>query len=670
MCYCKRIRLILILTLGLVLSGSATAQVTVDPIGFSAYLEGEAEQVNLILTNNGNDAIAYTIDYDLIKDEEDRNAGPRRDELGDAINDFQFNAELWTGLAWDGNLMWGVDYSTGNMIGVDLEGEIREEARINSGYTGLCWDGDGFWASSIDNNTLTQIDNEFDVVQSIRINQNMIFGVAWDGENLWYSSMSENDESTVVFQINLDGEVLHSIDCRNINSWICAVAWVPDHGDAPLWILGSDTGVLYQVNPEEDRMDDVQSVNLNQGNLYGLEHDGENLWYSSAENRWYVIDDGIIEFNMLTAEPETGVINGNDEEAIQITLDPTECEAGLYNILVTIELTEPENDRDDFEPTTLFISVVASVENDVASISGTVTDASNDGVVSNTTISMDRYIMTRFTDEEGYYSFNDLPPGEYQLDFSAVDFLPTTETVEITDEDIDLNVSLLHSECTPSERQFTMQLEPGYTHEFEFQVDNGGNGPLTYAVDRRLLGDANAEPFELRQTDEIQDACGDDMLAGAVFAEEQFFISGGNNGGNPNKIYILNADREVVGGFDQFVEDRYGMRDLAYDGELIWGAVEGTFYGFTTTGDLEIEFSVDANLEGRALAWDPVDEVLLASDISTDIFAINRDGDVVETYNRPDELRIYGLGVWPDDPDDCYLYVFCRGPDNVGINVF
>ncbi|MCF7811888.1 T9SS type A sorting domain-containing protein, partial [bacterium] len=61
-------------------------------------------------------------------------------------------------------------------------------------------------------------------------------------------------------------------------------------------------------------------------------------------------------------------------------------------------------------------------------------------------------------------------------------------------------------------------------------------------------------------------------------------------------------------------------------------------------------------------------DLLWASDISTSIYGIAPDGEVrVELDN---ELRIYGLAYYPEDADGYNLYIFCRGPDNVGISVY
>ncbi|MCF7811778.1 T9SS type A sorting domain-containing protein [bacterium] len=657
------------------------AQVSVNPFGLTVSLEQDAEtDIELTLTNSGDENVAFRINYEAISDEEEQLIGPRRDEPGEILAELAVPYYNTVGLAWDpeNQWMWALAWSDSRLYAYDIE---NEETVVNVAVRGILslFYVDGvLYAGGYNNNvnTVYRFDTQGNAIGNWRIQTDLTWTHIGGDENYIYTityPTGGGEGDVHVFEFQDNAEEIAVIDC---NEWIgddgYGVESIPDHRRGHLWL--SDRENMYQFSVDDEWNANLvqQFETVNSGHC-GLAHDGVNLWrgiYDGETRMWYMIDDGELESLGFIVDPISGVIPANDSETIGINISSVNCEVGVYNVVMNIELTEPEQERDEFEPSSIEISVVLSIGEPTYSLSGVVTNAENDHPIESAFIQPDCYSIIRTTNEEGAYSIENLPPGVYDFTYSAVDYLPTIEAVEIGEVDVERNVALLHSECTPSQNQFFMQLQPGDRYEFNFRVDNGGNGPLTYSAERRLLGDANADPFELRQSDEIQEVVGDDMLAGVVYIGDNFYVSGGNNGDNPNKIYVLNTDKEVVREFDQFVNDRYGMRDLAYDGELIWGAVEGTFYGFNTDGDLINTFSVDVNLEGRALAWDPVDQVLLASDISTDIFAINRDGDVVETYQRPDELRIYGLGVWPDDPGGYYLYVFCRGPDNIGIDAF
>ena len=649
-----------VLTAGFLCFSTTIAEITADPFGFMLSIEQDAEmEMELVLSNDGEEDVAFSIDYELILEEDDRRAGPRRDDLGDEVFSIDAPGGSWFAITWGDELIWGALHSgNSRVIAYNMDGEMVADWQLNIYAIGMAWDGEalyiGNWSGDLN---IHRYDVEGDHLGQINPNT-QVTGVGWDGENLWILDHRNNRQ---IRQISLQGEVLGTWSTQDLdnNSWL-SLTYVPEHNDGHVWVKHNN-GMLYQLNLEEDDPEIVQRHQLhNGGNHFGLDHDGENLWYTFA-NSWISVDDGVEEFHMLSIEPEEGVIPGDDEETINILVSSVDCEAGVYNMLIEIELSEPEEERDDLVQTLIQMSAVVTVEDPTYALSGVVIDAATDEVVENAMVEMDIYQINRYSDDEGGFELENLPPGEYELTFTAADYLPNVEDISIEDDDVDLTVELLHSECTPSREEFFMELEPDMGHEFDFRITNGGNGPLTYTTERRLLGEANAEPWELREAENIENVVNDDMLNGVIFAAGHFFITGGNNGDDVSKIYKINTDGELVDEFDQFAESRYGMRDLAYDGELIWGADQGVLYGFTTDGELESLIESPADIECRSLTWDPDNRLLITSDITTDIYAIDLEGDLVETFERPQELRVYGLGFWPDDPDGYDLYVFCRG---------
>ncbi len=127
-------------------------------------------------------------------------------------------------------------------------------------------------------------------------------------------------------------------------------------------------------------------------------------------------------------------------------------------------------------------------------------------------------------------------------------------------------------------------------------------------------------------------------------------------------IYVFNPEGNLVHEFEQFHESRYGMRDLTWDGNLIWGADEDVLYGFNVRGDLVETIEGDAG-SYRSLTWDPENGVFWSADITSDLFATDLNGDVVRTIRRPGDVRFYGLAYWTEDPDGYNLYAFSRGDE-------
>ncbi|MDP8239780.1 MAG: T9SS type A sorting domain-containing protein, partial [Candidatus Hatepunaea meridiana] len=237
------------------------------------------------------------------------------------------------------------------------------------------------------------------------------------------------------------------------------------------------------------------------------------------------------------------------------------------------------------------------------------------------------------------------------------------EEVEVLEDEVtELDFELLHAEFTPSRDEFHLVLEPDNDHIFEFEVANGGNAPLVWMVERNLPEVPDLEVWELRETQNTQETADDDQINGVVFAADHYFVSGGNNREDDNKIYVFNRDGELIREFDQFHQSDYGIRDLCWDGELIWGADEGILYGFDTDGELVHEIEGEAG-SYRSLIYDSDNERFISADITSDIYISDRDGHLTGTIDRPGDLRTYGLAYWPDDPDGYNLYIFGRGEE-------
>ncbi|MDP8239156.1 MAG: T9SS type A sorting domain-containing protein [Candidatus Hatepunaea meridiana] len=667
----KSIYLVFILIIGFLFHSLTNAEITIEPFGFAVSIEEDDETViELVLSNSGEDDVGFNINSQLIEDDNDRREGPRRDDPGDILEEYeaqQYRSN--TGLAWDddNNWMWGFDYEVHHFYAFDPEEEeIVENFDVGqSRYSMFYLDGVLYiGAYANDPNNIFCYDTEGNALDPIRSPISLQDGIiASDGELLFIISGRQSG-SVHIYNLE-DLDEVGVIDCSDVVGDVIVYSfhWVNEHPDGQLWLCCE--GHMFQCYIDDEwNCDEVVDFDTPEQPHLGISHDGDNLWIGMyGSNQLWVLDDGVQELYMLSLDPQTGIIPGDDSEVIEITIVSEGYEAGVYNILIEIELAEPEEERDDFEDTIIQISAIVSLESSVADIAGAITDAADDDPIENVFIELDRYIISVYSDDEGNYTLSDLPVGEYELTYSATDYLSAIEAVNLEDDDVDLNIALLHSECTPSEDEFFMALNPDFNHTFEFGVFNGGTGPLTYQIERRLANeDANVDPWELREIQDTEEIVEDNQLNGVTAIDGQFYVSGGNNRNDVNKIYVLSQEGEIIRDFNQFHESDYGMRDLCYDGELIWGSDAGVIYGFDTEGELVSEIEGDAG-SYRSLTYDTDNDLFISADITSDIYISDRNGELVRTIDRPDGLRMYGLAYWSDDPDGYNLYVFNRGEE-------
>ncbi|NQU05215.1 MAG: T9SS type A sorting domain-containing protein, partial [Calditrichaeota bacterium] len=169
-----------------------------------------------------------------------------------------------------------------------------------------------------------------------------------------------------------------------------------------------------------------------------------------------------------------------------------------------------------------------------------------------------------------------------------------------------------------------------------------------------LPGVSGIDPWQRRSSYPTGQLVDDNRLQGVVFIDNRFYVSGGAN--DINRIYILNREGELVSSYPQIGESRLGIKDLAWDGELIWGVADEMVYGFTVDGDSVTSFQGPFD-RCVAIAWDPDHELLWISGITTNIHGYDRNGNHEQVHEISRQgLRIYGLAYFPED--DAPLYVF------------
>ena len=355
----------------------------------------------------------------------------------------------------------------------------------------------------------------------------------------------------------------------------------------------------------------------------------------------------------IAVEPEEGVLEPDGDVDLNVVLLAEEMEVGTHYAILEIELDDPNQPL-------IQIPVMMSIDAPIFDLFGVVIDETNGETLRQVNVTTYPYDFRRRTDNNGEVEILALPSNEYDVHFSLTDYLPQVASFEVGDNDIiNLEISMLHSQCNLNIEAIFDELDPGAQSETNFTVTNDGNGPLTYTTDRRLLGDANAEPWELRMSVPAGAITQDSRVQGAVFIEDNFYVAGANN--RECQIYVLNRDLEIVNQYAQLGEANYGYKDLAWDGELIWGSGERVVYGFTPDGEPVTSFNCGIS-PCTNMVYDSERDILWVSGTTTDIFGFDREGNRVGTLPRQD-LRVYGLAYWPDDPDGYQLYIYHKIPD-------
>ncbi len=183
---------------------------------------------------------------------------------------------------------------------------------------------------------------------------------------------------------------------------------------------------------------------------------------------------------------------------------------------------------------------------------GWVTDAANDNPVESAIV-FTKHGFTAFTDEEGYWRIgNALAEVPFDIYCLKQGYNDSTEyDIEVPEGDsLRIDFNLLHPEFTPSTWNLQYMLDPGYQVELGFSITNTGNGPMDWKIERRLLGAANAPPWEYRQAFAVGEPVDDDHVEAMVFVNQMFLVAGGNHG--HSTIYRFDREGAFIDTFAQF----------------------------------------------------------------------------------------------------------------------
>lgn len=312
------------------------------------------------------------------------------------------------------------------------------------------------------------------------------------------------------------------------------------------------------------------------------------------------------------------------------------------------------------------IFFTTSMRNATGVLYGRVIDAADNQPVHNATV-VTKFGQIAFTDEDGNWEIEDAI-AEFEFNITALKqgYNDTTKYNYELEEDGELRIdfSMLHPYFVASTHHIGEILDPFRSSQIPFTVSNTGNGPLDWILERKLHGDANAAPWEFRRSFSIGAVLDDDHLEGVAFAGNHFFVSGGNSG-NPT-IYRFDRDGALIDTFPQFNREyNRGMRDMTWDGQLLWSTVNDSIYGFTTDGELRHVFGGFRDLlpfrPVTNIAYDDELHLLWVSGTTTDIIALTRDAQLVDSLEIDRKgLRIYGLDCYEDDIDGYILYAVTK----------
>ena len=512
----------------------------------------------------------------------------------------------------------------------------------------------------------------------------------WENEDLRFTQhvITNNFESAWdVSTADLDSD--GDLDVLGAASSADRIAWWENDGEQEFvehTIVEEYDAALsvYAADMNDDGFLDVLTAAYNGNSITWWENSGPSIILEASPN---ALDFGLVALETHRSDDFKVIYRSEDERPLDIVLDivvtagrewltvePEEAEmSALDTVDIEVGVFVPEGEQlgrhvgmitavpNELEDRSIEIPVSIFVVEWFGSLGGTVIDAATDEPLSGVVVMLDDIPIQAVTDEQGRYLFEELPVWEHRVIVEVEGYLPyRSDLIEIRGgQRVTLDIALLHSRCQPDRQRIDVEMPPDQVVVVEFLIENPGNGPLNYTIQKHIPQVEDIERWQQRMRIEAAEITGDDRLQGIEFAGNRFFITGGNNGEGRGLIHIFSRDGEYLESLDQFQDSPWGIRDLAWDGELLWGGDENLIYCFTPEGELVTRFEGPLEVN-RGITWDDELGLLWVCDITSDLFGIDREGNLLERIDLSEDLHIYGLGTYPEDSDHYPIYGFCK----------
>lgn len=170
---------------------------------------------------------------------------------------------------------------------------------------------------------------------------------------------------------------------------------------------------------------------------------------------------------------------------------------------------------------------------------------------------------------------------------------------------------------------------------------------------------AGDDPGDVLWYFDVSTTAPDTQCLGVEMTDEStVWVTGGNSGADPNKLYTFDDTGTLLATYDQPSHSTgWGWRDMAYDGTYLYASVgynvdeidpaTGAWTGNTIPGPIN---------PCRALAYDPATDHFWTASFTSDFYEFDRSGTVISQYTNP-WGGAYGM-AWDDiSPGGPYLWV-------------
>jgi len=435
------------------------------------------------------------------------------------------------------------------------------------------------------------------------------------------------------------------------------------------WRITTISDIDYYVESEAARMEFYQFMETETG------HDGGQVLISVNDGDWQLIepiDDGYPDQTVpgLRNTPGyTGVTGG----WILATFDLSEYQDNIVRFRWRFGSDQSVHRYPGWYIDDLVLWGCSIPE--YVTVIGRIVDQDNDPVVGAVITDGRR---TAFSDLEGRYTLANILPGDINITITNPGYRGSVIMLNANPGDFiiadDLTLIQARIEAEPDELEFV--LGGADVLEVELTITSQCNVELPYWI--RIISSPEAlrnercprvvrsivdpapnrdDPWDVAFEWNVTERTGYRRIMGAEFTGDHFYLSIADPE-RGTSIVVLDWQGNVERTFEQPVDVvGWGLRDLAWDGELLYGSQNRRIYGFNIEGELISEQAGAPVTVNRALAYDPASNGFWTAEWDSPWYLVNREGEVQFQWDEHGLIGVYGMAYHPDDVDGLNLYV-------------
>lgn len=316
----------------------------------------------------------------------------------------------------------------------------------------------------------------------------------------------------------------------------------------------------------------------------------------------------------------------------------------------------------DFRRAEYLREVIEALAGYRGTVTGTVTSNLLGTPIENAIVSLPGGYLYDVTDENGQFTIDRIATEQFTLNVQCEGYT-TLEEAQFNfngNREIDVELAMRHPimEIAPA----SVEVENPQDNEdrHDVQISNVGDGPLSF-TSRLRAEQVECDLWDIVGGYDAGAAVEDSRLQAAVFLHDHYWIAGGNSSADePNLLYKVNLDGDLVESYPQETQSNYGYRDMTTDGEFLYGVESNYIVQISPESGLPTGLTIEGQQMPdviHCITYDPDNEWFWVAGPTTNILAFDIQGSWERLISNRNRFRMSGLFFYPDDPDGYQLYV-------------